>query len=505
MTAITSATGQFGKLWSKGHETLLNRRIIAILPKPLKSLKSKSTPMTSATTTFLQGLLTSDLQTSPPSPRPWMTNVDDHFKEESSSSETSSLLRSTCFLDHKGRVLTDALLWKVRAAGISTKFDEYLKSQNHYTNNDLDQLNRDEVIYFIDVAENSVDSLMSHLQSHKLRRSAVQIVDVSDLVGSHTIYGTRYNGPTPSTPSMNLISSVDPRHPSIGLRLLSFGHGQGEASKVEFNNLLADSPFPSMQGSYELIRRLAGIAEGNELLGKTALETNQDWLNAVSFKKGCYLGQELTARSQFTGTIRKRIMPLFLIDRTTQIPWHWVIAKKNVQRDHSDDETSEGIDQNISNSMINSCGLPYLSAPEAGSIMASLLGDSHKPNAEIESQQHAAIINAQRDQDQKFQLLTEQLVEKVRLGHKLVNAENGKVIGEVVAPPVTGTSVILAQIRLEHILPKNAWKEMNQVRIQDADNGVLCDHLRYMPYLPLWWPRDIDDSTGKERRIDTLS
>jgi len=33
-------------------------------------------------------------------------------------------------------------------------------------------------------------------------------------------------------------------------------------------------------------------------------------LNSVDFDKGCYLGQELTARTHFTGVLRKRITPL---------------------------------------------------------------------------------------------------------------------------------------------------------------------------------------------------
>ena len=36
---------------------------------------------------------------------------------------------------------------------------------------------------------------------------------------------------------------------------------------------------------------------------------------AVSFSKGCYLGQELTARTHHTGVIRKRVMPVSLKDR----------------------------------------------------------------------------------------------------------------------------------------------------------------------------------------------
>lgn len=33
----------------------------------------------------------------------------------------------------------------------------------------------------------------------------------------------------------------------------------------------------------------------------------------MSFQKGCYVGQELTARTQFKGSIRKRYVPMALI------------------------------------------------------------------------------------------------------------------------------------------------------------------------------------------------
>lgn len=42
------------------------------------------------------------------------------------------------------------------------------------------------------------------------------------------------------------------------------------------------------------------------------LESNADLLNAVSFSKGCYLGQELTARTHHTGVTRKRLIPVAL-------------------------------------------------------------------------------------------------------------------------------------------------------------------------------------------------
>ena len=38
-------------------------------------------------------------------------------------------------------------------------------------------------------------------------------------------------------------------------------------------------------------------------------ESNLDYLGGVSFAKGCYLGQELTARTHHTGVTRKRLLP----------------------------------------------------------------------------------------------------------------------------------------------------------------------------------------------------
>ena len=37
-----------------------------------------------------------------------------------------------------------------------------------------------------------------------------------------------------------------------------------------------------------------------------------DTIFAVVYDKGCYLGQELTARTHFTGVVRKRMLPVLL-------------------------------------------------------------------------------------------------------------------------------------------------------------------------------------------------
>lgn len=44
------------------------------------------------------------------------------------------------------------------------------------------------------------------------------------------------------------------------------------------------------------------------------LEYNFAGLNAISFDKGCYVGQELIARTHHRGVIRKRLLPLKFLD-----------------------------------------------------------------------------------------------------------------------------------------------------------------------------------------------
>ena len=49
-----------------------------------------------------------------------------------------------------------------------------------------------------------------------------------------------------------------------------------------------------------------------------ALDADLEELNAVSFDKGCYVGQELTARMKHRGTARKRLLPVE--SKTTELP-----------------------------------------------------------------------------------------------------------------------------------------------------------------------------------------
>lgn len=61
-------------------------------------------------------------------------------------------------------------------------------------------------------------------------------------------------------------------------------------------------------------RRIAlGIPDGSrdiEVEKSFLLEHRMDEFNAIDFKKGCYVGQELTARTKYRGNVRKRLTPV---------------------------------------------------------------------------------------------------------------------------------------------------------------------------------------------------
>jgi folate-binding protein YgfZ len=48
------------------------------------------------------------------------------------------------------------------------------------------------------------------------------------------------------------------------------------------------------------------------------LEYNLDGLHGISYEKGCYVGQELIARTHHKGVIRKRVFPVVFEDGTKE-------------------------------------------------------------------------------------------------------------------------------------------------------------------------------------------
>ncbi|KAF9484020.1 Aminomethyltransferase folate-binding domain-containing protein [Pholiota conissans] len=66
---------------------------------------------------------------------------------------------------------------------------------------------------------------------------------------------------------------------------------------------------------YLLHRILNGVPEGTteiQPMQAFPMNSNLDVMGGLDFRKGCYVGQELTVRTYHTGVVRKRIMPVII-------------------------------------------------------------------------------------------------------------------------------------------------------------------------------------------------
>ena len=436
--------GSFGRLWGRGYECLSPnlRRILSVSG--------------SGATTYLQGLVTSDLKSPPTAPTPEPIGLAEpgipkRFQSTSDLKESDygsvtfdEKLRATCFLDAKGRIVTDSLLWKIN-----------------------------EEQYYIDVPTSAADILLDHLRQYKLRRTKVVIEDKTDRMKSHVIFGS-LNAEEPPPPQ-GLVARMDPRHPSLGMRLLE----NSEETQPGFDfSAMMKKAFTNMDGNYELVRRLAGVAEGVEITGQVALQTNQEFMNAVSFDKGCYLGQELTARVQHTGAIRKRVVPLLLLDKMYEIPKQWKVAS-DFQRGRSINRYTEKQLRRLPSRQ------PRLSVSTAGHFVMLATGSMLDPDQVKGS-------NAEKEYETAEQLI-DVLEELAVHGAKIIDTADDQTIGKILSPPVPGSNIVNALCRLDCIalMGNNMWNHHNKVRIGDSD--VI---FRYLPFVPLWWPR-LDPETGK--------
>ncbi|MCF4166052.1 folate-binding protein [Zavarzinia compransoris] len=97
---------------------------------------------------------------------------------------------------------------------------------------------------------------------------------------------------------------VDPRVADLGVRLIG-PQGAVEAA-LAAAGITPDAP----EEAYDRLRIGLGVPDGSRDIAVDRgflLENNFEELHGVSFTKGCYVGQELTARTKHRATIRKRL------------------------------------------------------------------------------------------------------------------------------------------------------------------------------------------------------
>ena len=166
--------------------------------------------------------------------------------------------------------------------------------------------------YFLDCEKNQVDQLIDRLNIYKLN-SKIEILNLSNEfevaviskekfltlenakdIGGNTV---KYNG-DPVT--------LDPRSKNLGGRLIA----NLEKLNLSLKSLGLKSEDPK---KYYTLSHKLGIPQINtdKLQDKVfGLECNFEELNGIDFKKGCYVGQENTARMKLKNKLRRKLLPL---------------------------------------------------------------------------------------------------------------------------------------------------------------------------------------------------
>lgn len=205
----------------------------------------------------------------------------------------------TAFLTAPGKVLYDAFVYPFTSIS-----------------------DRSEAGFIVEVDAGQRANLLKHLKRHKLR-SKVTVRTLED--GEMKPYAlwrpdSRWTphglggGETP--PSLTgMLQLVDGRASGLGRRVLV-------ADGAETTSLFTDLEKSTLE-QYAVRRYVRGVPEGAAEIAPDAtlpFNANLDAMAAIDFRKGCYLGQELTIRTHHTGVVRRRILPVMIYDAAANPP-----------------------------------------------------------------------------------------------------------------------------------------------------------------------------------------
>ena len=132
--------------------------------------------------------------------------------------------------------------------------------------------------------------IVARLMRYRLR-ARVELHDLSGALQVHVAWGG-----VPALPE-DVIAAPDPRLPEAGWRIIA-----GRAL-----------PATAGAAAWDAHRIGLGLPDGArdlEAEKSVLLEAGFDELHGVSWSKGCYLGQELTARTKYRGLVKRRLVPV---------------------------------------------------------------------------------------------------------------------------------------------------------------------------------------------------
>lgn len=153
--------------------------------------------------------------------------------------------------------------------------------------------------FLLETERERAAALARKLKMYTLR-SKVTVEDRSEAMQVAVVFGA---GADAILPLAGATAFIDPRLPELGVRVLA------PAGRLAALLDLPEAPL----ADYEALRLRLGVPDGSRDLTvekSLLLESGFDELHGVDWQKGCYMGQELTARTKYRGLIKRRLFPV---------------------------------------------------------------------------------------------------------------------------------------------------------------------------------------------------
>jgi folate-binding protein YgfZ len=170
--------------------------------------------------------------------------------------------------------------------------------------------------FFIDCEKDQSKELFKQLSIYKLR-SKIEILDLSNefvvTAFSYEKFLTLDNAKDNEGFTLKYREDpilLDPRNKSLGARLII------NLEKLYLSLKKLGLKDANIEEYYSHSHKLGIVQKDlNKLQNKLfGIECNYDELNGIDFKKGCYVGQENTARIKLKNKLSKRLLPINIIE-----------------------------------------------------------------------------------------------------------------------------------------------------------------------------------------------
>jgi len=170
--------------------------------------------------------------------------------------------------------------------------------------------------YFIDCEKTQIDELFKQLSLYKLSYN-VQILNLSNEFAVATLSHEKFISIEGSRDELGFTLKyeedpilLDPRNKELGARLVI------NLEKLNLSLKKLELESASQDEYYNLSFNLGIVQKNTDRLKNKlfGIECNFEELNAIDFKKGCYVGQENTSRIKLKNKLTKRLFPIKIVE-----------------------------------------------------------------------------------------------------------------------------------------------------------------------------------------------